>query len=206
MGVSLYDAAVLNKIKNWVRDPNMTITGPDETARLFSYMADITDDKPLQLPLIALRREPEITLLNANKVPLSHNGAVYQADASYLGDEYKNKSFQLNAIPIKINYQLDIYTRYQKEADEYLRNFVFNIVNYPKLQVTIPYENINLDHESNIKLISTLTDNSAIPERLYPGQFTRWTLKFFVDDAYLWSIPVKDNFVFDNIPQIELKN
>lgn len=206
MGVSLYDTALLNKIKNWVKDPNMTITSPDETSRLFSYLADINSDKPIQLPLIALRREPEIALLNANKVPLSHDGAIYQADASYMGDDYINKSFQLNAIPIKINYQIDIYTRYQQEADEYLRNFVFNIVNYPRLQVTIPYNNVNIDHESNIKLISTLVDNSAIPERLFPGQFTRWTLKLFIDDAYLWSIPVKDNFTFSDTPEVELKD
>lgn len=206
MGVVLYDTAVLNKIKNWVRDPNMTITSPDETSRLFSYIADIENDKPIKLPLIALRREPEIVLLNANKVPLTHAGAVFQADAAIEGTDYTNKSVQLNAIPIRINYQLDIYTRYQKEADEYVRNFVFNIVNYPKLQVTIPYNDANIDHEANIRLITQITDNSAIPERLFPGQFTRWTLKFFIDDAYLWSVPVKDNFIFDSVPVISIEN
>ena len=207
MAISLYDTAVLNKIKNWVKDPNMTITSPNETNRLFSYVADTNNDKPIELPLIALRRETEVQLLNSNKVPLTHNGQIYQADASFVDDsDYKNKSILLNAIPIKLSYQIDIYTRYQEEADEYLRNFVFNIVNYPKLQVTIPYNDINVDHNSNMRLVPTLTDNSDIPERLFPGQFSRWTIKFFIDDAYLWSIPVKDNYTFENLPQVEVMN
>lgn len=196
MSVNLYDKAVLNKIKSWVRDPNMTITSPDENARLLSYVADVNDDKPIQLPLIALRREPDISLLNANKVPLTHDGAVYQADASFIGDEYVNKSIQINAIPIKINYQLDIYTRYMEECLEYVRNFVFNIVNYPNVEICIPYNDVNIQHDATMKIIGTVTDSSSIPERLAPGQFTRWTLKFFLDDAYLWNIPDKNNAYF----------
>ena len=56
MSAILYDIALLNKIKNWVKDTNMTITGPDETRRLFEYMTDVNNDKELYLPLIELRR------------------------------------------------------------------------------------------------------------------------------------------------------
>ena len=41
------------------------------------------------------------------------------------------KSKSLQAIPIRLQYQIDIFTRYREEADEYLRNFVYNILNYP---------------------------------------------------------------------------
>ena len=57
MSILLYDEALLCKLKNWVVDPNMTITGPDETRELFQYQADTNNDKPIQLPLIALRRD-----------------------------------------------------------------------------------------------------------------------------------------------------
>ena len=60
MAIAYYDDALLEKIKKWVNDPNMTITGTDETRRLFQYEADITDDKPIQLPLIALRRNRDV--------------------------------------------------------------------------------------------------------------------------------------------------
>jgi hypothetical protein len=74
----------------------------------------------------------------------------------------------INVIPIRIGYQLDIYTRYMAEADEYIRNFVFNFVNYPKLKVVLPYNDLNLEHLSNIWLGSTVSDNSDIEEHMFP--------------------------------------
>ena len=44
MSVGLYDKALTEKISNWISDPDMNITGPDETRRLFSYKADIKSD------------------------------------------------------------------------------------------------------------------------------------------------------------------
>ena len=43
MSVSLYDAAVVKKIKSWVIDPNMTVLSPDDTAQLFKQTADQKD-------------------------------------------------------------------------------------------------------------------------------------------------------------------
>ena len=67
MAIYFYDQAVKQKIQRWVKDPNMTITDPDETRRLFEYTADVNNDKPIQLPLVTLRRNPSIELRNTNK-------------------------------------------------------------------------------------------------------------------------------------------
>ena len=56
MSMKLYDNAFTEKIKKWTNDPNLTITSPDETRRVFQYRADIQNDKPIQLPLIAISR------------------------------------------------------------------------------------------------------------------------------------------------------
>lgn len=197
MALRLYDTALLNKIKGWVKDPNMTITGPDETGRLFSYVADVTDDKSIKLPLISLRRGRDIELHSTNKKPLTFDGATTSAN--------KQKSIQLNAIPITIPYQLDIYTRYFAECDEYIRNFTFNLINFPQLTIVIPYNNINLDYEATITMGSTISDNSDIPERLMPGQFTRFTINLEITNAYLFSVPVRDNVFIDDIKDIEVK-
>ena len=61
------------------------------------------------------------------------------------------------------------------------------------LTITIPYNNTNIKHNSSIELDATVSDNSDIPERLFPGQFTRWTLVLHVDNAYLFSAPYKNN-------------
>ena len=39
-----------------------------------------------------------------------------------------------------------------------------------------------------------MTDTSAISERLFPGQFTRWTIQFEILDAFLYDAPYKKNW------------
>lgn len=186
MAIRFYDSAIYEKIKNWVRDPNMHILGVDESTRLFQLHADETSDKPVKLPLIAISRDSSYEILSTSKRALSYDGARLAAT--------EQKSQVLNAIPIKISYQVDIYTKYFAEADEYARNFIFNLINYPKVQIDIPYNNANIQHNSTISLETNITDNSNISERLISGQFTRMTIRFTVDDAYLFSIPFMENW------------
>ena len=185
MSASLYDKALVNKLQNWIKDDTLKITSPNETRRLFEYKADITNDKPIELPLITLRKDPTMTILQTNKKPTSFDG--------WRKDVISTGTTQLNNVPIQLNYQIDIYTRYEEEAEEYVRNFVFNIINYPKLEIEIPYNNSNIKHNSNIRLLPDINNNSDIPERLIPGQFTRYTISINIDDAYLWDYRTKEN-------------
>lgn len=185
MSVRLYDTAIINKLQSWNKDDKLRILSPEETSRLFTMKADQNNDKPISLPLITLWRSPEIELDYPHKKPMSYDGMML--DANY------EKSLQLDAIPMTLNYQIDIYTRYAYEADEYMRNFVFNLINYPRIKVIIPYNDINYEHWSNIDLLSTIEDTSDIPEKLFGDQFSRWTLKISISDAYLFSLPYRNN-------------
>lgn len=185
MGVRFYDDALLAKLKRWTNGSQVTITGVNETRRLFEVMLDKQNDKELKLPIIALSRPAGYSILNKQKRPLSHNGSTALATFE--------RSAKLNIVPISITYQLDIYTRYFEEADEYARNFIFNIINYPKLNIEIPYEDQKLTADANIRLTTDVEDNSDIPERLISGQFTRITLGLNIDDAYLFDVRIKDN-------------
>lgn len=184
MSATLYDKALVKKITNWVKDEKMTITGPNETRRLFEYVADVNNDHPIELPLIAIRRDSTLEILSTNKKPLTFDGWRNINDGI--------RGNQLNGIPIQLSYQIDIYTRYFEEAEEYVRDFVFNIINYPKLTIEIPYNSSNLTAECNIRINSEVIDNSDIPERLIAGQFTRKTLRIYIDDAYLFNYRTKD--------------
>lgn len=185
MAVRLYDEALLAKLRKWTADTNVVVTGVNETRRLFEVVADKTNDRPIQLPLIALSRNGGYTILSKYKQPVSYNGGKLIITES--------AGSKLNAIPIGITYQLDVYTRELAEADEYARNLVFNIINYPKLQIEIPYEDSGLVHDANIRLVSDVEDNSDIPERLIPGQFSRFTIGIDIDDAYLFDVRVKNH-------------
>jgi len=41
-------------------------------------------------------------------------------------------------------------------------------------------------------LDSEIQDNSSIPERLIHGQFTRYTMTFKIDNAYLFDVRIRD--------------
>lgn len=185
MAVRFYDEALVAKLKNWTKNSNkLTILKPEESTRFFEMTLDQIKDKPLTLPLIALSRDKSIEILNMQKQAKTFEGyKIYEKDHTII---------PVNVVPIRISYQLDIYTRGMAEADEYMRNFVFNFINYPKLEVQLPYNDLNIRHESIIYLDSTITDNSDIKEHLFPDQFVRFSMKFALDDAYLFSIPVAE--------------
>lgn len=190
MSVYIYDEALLGKLKTWTENTNVHIYGPNDSRRLFQIIADETDDKPLQLPIISLTRRGGYTLANPNKRVQTYDGITKSADMK--------KSRQINAIPIEISYQLDIYTRYLKEADSYTRDLVFNIVNHPTFKVVVPYMGANIEHNANMILSPDIADNSDIPERLITGQFSRMSLFFTIEDAYLWDIRDRNNVRIGN--------
>lgn len=189
MSVGLYDEALVAKLQGWTKDTQVSVVSPTESRRLFEVIADSTNDQPIQLPIIALKRVGGLHIINTGKKPLSFDGLTLDATHEIAS--------QLNAIPISIPYQIDVYTRYLSEADEYVRNLVFNIINYPKLDIVIPYNDENYVHHSNMRLSGEVDDNSDIPERLIPGQFTRMTMRIDVDDAYLFDVRYRDVYAVE---------
>lgn len=205
MAVRLYDEALVQKIGKWVKNSKLTILKPEESTRFFEMTLDDIKDKTLQLPLIAISRDKNIDILSTQKQSKTFNGFsnlnATLGDMDYLNAVAENEKFELekdlpaptpinvNVVPIRIGYQIDIYTRGMAEADEYIRNFVFNFINYPKLEIILPYNNVDLHHESTIFLDASISDNSDIKEHLFADQFVRFSLKLIIDDAYLFSIP-----------------
>lgn len=179
MSVYLYDVGLLEKLKYWTAKTNAHIYGVDESRRLFETIADETNDQSIKLPIIVLSRPSGYTVTNINKRPLTFDGMLLECDA-------EGTTTNLNAIPITIEYQLDVYCRYLKECDEYIRNLLFNIINHPTFEVKIPYYGKDIIHYANIRVAEDVEDNSGIPQHLIPGQFTRMSLSINIDDAYLW--------------------
>lgn len=179
MSYTLYDVALHKKIKEWVLNPEATVLSPDETRQMLFIKADKQHDRPVKLPLIALNRNRDSTIrLTGNRV-MSNRGMMFNSDGRV--------SDHLNAIPVSLGYTINIYCRTMEEADEYVRNFIFNLINYPKLEIQIPYNDSPLSYTSFITLLESVEDNSDIPERLVPGQFSRFTLSIALNDAYLFS-------------------
>ena len=188
MAIRYYDEALASKINSWLpksENRKIQILKPDEVKRLFSIEADERNDKPIQLPLIAISRETQIDVMHPTKRAMSFDGMMLKSDGKH--------TLQLDAVPISLTYQVDIYTRHFDEGDELLRELIFKIINNPQLTITLPYNNQNLIQVCAMKMQGQVEDTSSISERLFSGQFTRWTLRLDIDGAYLYSIPYIDN-------------
>ena len=188
MAIRFYDEAIANKINSWLPKSNgrkIHVLKPDEVKRLFNVEADERDDKPIQLPLIAISRETQIDVLHPTKRAMSFDGMMLQSDGKH--------TLQLDAVPISLTYQIDMYTRHFDEGDELLREMIFKIINNPQLVIELPYNNQKIKQVCAMKLQGRVEDTSSISERLFSGQFTRWTLRVDIDGAYLYSIPYVEN-------------
>ena len=199
MALSYYDDAIIAKLKKWMPDDNrIRVLGPDETKRFFETRADDTNDAPVQLPLITLSRNKDIEILSTIKQLKSFNGLFIMApnDRNLAIPE---KSVVLNVIPVKTTYQLDIYAKTRYEAEEYVRNFLFKIINNPQIIVQVPYNNIDDKHTANLRVLETVSDTSDIAQRVFPGQFYKWTIQMELQDGFLFNLPYKPNMIIGGI-------
>lgn len=187
MAVRYYDDILVAKLKRWMPEAsNLRVLRPDETKRLFELNADDSQDAPLQLPCLAVSRNNDIELILNIKNPKSYAGIKLAQD--------NTSTKLLNAIPIRLQYQLDIYTKTEIEADEYIRQLLFKLINNPVIKIVIPYNGTEVEQIANIRVLSTISDTSSISERLFPGQFTRWTIQLEIQDAHLYDIPYRKNW------------
>ena len=200
MAIRYYDDAIIDKLKKWIpEESNLRVLKPDESKRLFEISADDKKDKPQKLPMIALSRDNDIEILSSIKQSKSFDGLKVGFKLADETAKIPSATVMLNAIPISVNYQLDIYTKTYDEGDEYLRQFLFKLINNPALYIQIPYNNSKIQHIANIRVLSTVSDTSDIPNHIFSGQFTRWTIQFELQDAFLFNLPYKQNWIFGEV-------
>jgi hypothetical protein len=198
MAISYYDEAITQKIKNWLADSSkLRVLSPDESNRLIQLAADDSNDKSLKLPIIAISRNKDIELESAIKQNKSFDGFVISKNTETA------TTVHMNVIPIKTTYQLDIYTKKRIEADEYVRQYLFKLINNPQIIVEIPYNSSNRNcivrHVANLRVLNTISDTSDIPTHVFAGQFYKWTIQLELQDGFLFSIPQKQGWRFVGI-------
>jgi hypothetical protein len=187
MAVRYYDDILSIKLHNWLPDnSNLRVLGPSETKRLFELTAEDHKDAPIQLPLITLNRHKDVELLSNVKSPKSYDGLRILAN--------EDGTLQFNVLPIKLLYDLTIYTKTEEEVDEYVRSFLFKLINNPVIKVKIPYTDFEVEHIANIRVLPNVSDTSDISERIFVGQFHCWTIQLEIQDAFLFSLPYRRNW------------
>ena len=189
MAISYYDEAITQKIRGWLADSSkLRVLSPDEHTRLIQLAAEDSNDQPLKLPLIAISRNKDIEITSAIKQNKSFDGLI-------IGTNNKTaETVHLNVIPIKTTYQIDIYTKKRIEADEYVRQYLFKLINNPQIIIEIPYSNYLVRHTANLRVLDTVSDTSDVSARIFPGQFYKWTIQLELQDGFLFSIPQKQGW------------
>lgn len=191
MAISYYDDAITTKIEGWLADSSkLRVLSPDDTTRLLQLNAEDSGDQPLKLPLLAISRNNDLEIDSTIKQNKSFDGFIIGKDTG------NATTIHLNVIPIKTTYQLDIYTKKRLEGDEYVRQYLFKLINNPQIIIEIPYNGYKIKHTANLRVLSTVSDTSDIATHIFPGQFYRWTIQLELQDGFLFSIPQKKNWRF----------
>lgn len=191
MAINYYDEAVTAKIKSWLADSSkLRVLSPDESARLIQLSAEDSKDASLKLPLISISRNKDIEIESAIKQNKSFDGLIIETD------DTTAKTVHMNVIPIKTTYQLDIYTKKKIEADEYVRQYLFKLINNPQIIIDIPYNGYFIRHTANLRVLNTVSDTSDIATHIFSGQFYKWTIQLELQDGFLFSLPQKQGWKF----------
>lgn len=192
MAIRFYDEAIANKINEWFpSEYGIQVLKPDEVTRLYENKLDQNKDKPIKFPFVALSRDTTVELKLATQNPQTWGGKLISSDG--------NESLVMRNIDMSLKYQLDIYAAKAVQADELLREFVYKIMSDNQIVIEVPYNGQHIRHTSVMTLSNQIEDTSSIGERLFPGQFTRWTLHISINDAHLFSISRKSVIKIGNV-------
>lgn len=193
VGVYAYDLALVKDLRtrfNLKKDGtpktnnNVYITSSEN---VFNIIGDLSEDN-IQFPLISLTRTG--WSLSNNKPEMMTKAGMLDSIKEN-GTDGKLKQIRLQALPITINYQLDVWTRTRIDNDALTRDLIWYYTLNPQLLVDIPH-GLNIQHVFNVFFENEIEDNSDIVEHVNRGQFFRQTLGLYIDDAYLWRSSVKN--------------
>lgn len=181
----MYDEAIVNKLREITNQDHIHILPPQLE---FRTIAQLDQDKVI-MPLISLQRTGwSLSADRPHSMKFNGLGAMYDYD--------NDTERYLQAIPIRINYLMDVWSKTRKENDLILRELIFYFSLNPTIQVTIPYD-LDQEHNFNVFFDSEVEDNSDIVDQLNHGEYFRQTLSLYTDDAYLWKTRTTYPFIID---------
>ena len=173
-------------------DERVYITPSDNVVRT---IARLNNDE-IKLPLISLNRTG-VSMQNF-QFYTKYQGAPIRFE--HLDEEDENNILirNLQAIPMKIQYSIDIWTRNREENDNIMRELLFFISTHPQIEITIPY-GVNENHVFNLLLDGNITDNSDILDHKNRGEIFITSISAYVDDAYIWKSNTEEPFTLERI-------
>lgn len=172
--IYLYDNAIVDKFRSLFKDSRITVQPPENAIR---YVAQLSNDD-VKFPLISLNRTSWSLRSGDISWAQSRTGIANRLNPD-------NTISVMRAIPIQMEYQLDVYTVDRLTNDEIYRELIFYFIKNPTLEVEIPYT-VDNKHVFNLDINPDITDNSDTVEHVNKGVLYRYTSTWVVKDAYLF--------------------
>jgi hypothetical protein len=173
MSVISYDKAIIDNFRKVFNSDAIYIL-PVENAIRFTAQLNRDDVK---FPLISTTRLG-YSIVNSNvNFPAKMIGGFK--------DRSDNYNIFAQSIPIRIDYQIDVFTVDRVSCDEIVRELIFYIGQHPTLKAHFEY-GLDYDHNFNLFLNDEIEDNSDTVEHINNGVLFRNTLTMYTDDARLF--------------------
>ena len=174
MSVKCYDDAIVKRFRAVFGTNNVYVL-PVENAIRFTAQLKRDD---VTFPLISTRRLG-YSIVGDN---VNYNAKM---TGSFVRREDDNNNTFATSIPIRIEYQMDIFTVDRESCDDIVRELIFFFLTRPTLVAHFEY---GLDIKQNFTLLMNddIVDNSDTVEHINNGVMFRNTLTFYVDDARLY--------------------
>ena len=174
MSVKAYDDAIINKFRS-IFNTNSIYILPVENAIRFS--AQLSKDN-VKFPMISTTRLGYSVRNDYINLPAKTVGSFVTRDGN-------NNNIFAQTIPIRIEYQMDVFTVDRQSCDEIVRELIFFFAQHPTLIAHFDY-GLNIDHNFNLYQNDEIVDNSDTVEHVNNGVMFRNTLTFYTDDARLF--------------------
>lgn len=174
MSVKAYDDAIINEFRRVFNDNTIHIL-PVENAIRFS--AQLTKDN-VKFPMISTTRL-------GYSIRTDNVNFAAKMIGSFVTRDGKNNNIFAQTVPIRIEYQMDVFTVDRESCDEIVRELIFFFMQHPTLIAHFEY-GLDIDHTFNLYLNSEIVDNSDTVEHVNTGVMFRNTLTFYTDDALLF--------------------
>lgn len=132
----VYDNAIVEDLKKSfnpdnVPNPAVTVVDPDSA---ISLAAQVQEDK-IKFPIVALTRNDPILIDESLK-----NFTKSKAGVFTTFDSENNLIYNERSMPIKLSYELSVFTTNTADMDEIIRELLFKYSSMYFLTIIVPYE------------------------------------------------------------------
>lgn len=175
MSVYLYDESVVKRLREITGDERIHIVDPSQS---ISFLAQFDKDKVI-LPAIVVSRGP-VRLLDYRNQFVALKGQTARRNSD------DNLVVKAKLIPMRIEWNLDIFTADRYTCDEIIRELVFYFTSSPRFEVKVPYQ-LDIVQNFDVFLSPEIVDNTDLLEFPNTGERFRETLTIYTENAHMYS-------------------